>query len=210
MKKLNKTRLIVFILTLFLLFILSMNLSYPIFYSQEVELYSDIFGVDKFLVYSVIKAESNFDKNARSGKDAIGLMQVIESTSVEIFDKLNVSEENRNLYNPEVNIMAGTYYLSKLLELYNNDLEKVIAAYNSGMGNVNSWTDGEEESFRDNIKFDETSKYLKKVEKNYKVYKILYEDLNLEWTSLPNIFINIRLFLRDIFRTFRRLVDRFV
>lgn len=199
----SKNIINIFIL-LIIVFVILLNMTFPLFYEKEVTLYSDIFNVDKYSVYAIIKAESNFNKNAISEKNAKGLMQLLDQTAEEIFDELNVSEEYRDLYNPESNIMAGTYYFSRLLELFDNNEEKAIAAYNSGMGNVREWINREGE-FRDNILFEETSNYLTKVETYKFVYHTLYETLKLGFLTLPDIFVNLYLLIRNFIKYFRRL-----
>lgn len=190
------------LMVLIIILIVFLNFNYPLFYNEEVELYSEIFQVDKYLIYSIIKAESNFDKNATSEKNAKGLMQLLDSTAEEIFIELKVSDEYRDLYNPESNIMAGTYYISKLLDNY-GDYDKAVAAYNSGIGNVNQWNMAEGD-FRDNILFKETENYLNKVERFHKTYKFLYKTLSLSFLTLPDIFVKFKVFIQKIFRIVRR------
>ncbi len=84
--------------------------------------------VEAPLVHSVIKAESNYNPSAISPKGAQGLMQLIPSTA----HRFGVS----NSFDVQQNIEGGVKYLKFLMELYNNDYPKVIAAYNAGEGAV--------------------------------------------------------------------------
>lgn len=84
--------------------------------------------VEAPLVHSVIKAESNYNPGAISPKGAQGLMQLIPSTA----HRFGVS----NSFDIQQNIEGGVKYLKFLIELYNNDYRKVIAAYNAGEGAV--------------------------------------------------------------------------
>lgn len=107
---------------------------YPIEYSEYVEKYSEINGLDKYLVYAIIKVESNFKPHVTSASNAKGLMQLMEETAVE---RSNVIEENStqepNLYDPETNIKLGTSYFAYLLGLYENNTVLALTAYNAGL-----------------------------------------------------------------------------
>lgn len=189
-----------------IIFILIINLTFPIFYNDYVEEFSRSFDVDKYLIYSIIKAESNFNIKATSEKNAKGLMQILDETGEEVFNILKTSESERNLYDPKVNIMVGTYYLKSLIDRYKNDEIKAIAAYNSGMVHADRWSESDTYNFKDNIDFKETKNYVDRVERNHRIYRLLYENLNLGWTSLPDSFSVVGVKLRETIRTIRRSV----
>lgn len=150
-------------------------------YSEYVEKYSQEYNVDENLVYAVIKAESNFNSNVISSKNAIGLMQLMESTAIEISKKVDLqytSEElKEKLLEPEININIGTKYLSILLQKYEN-IELSIAAYNAGIGTVNNWIEKEiikpDGSDIENIPYKETNNYVRKILRDYKIYSNLH------------------------------------
>lgn len=148
-------------------------------YSEYVYKYSEENGIDPLLTFSVIKAESNFKRNIKSTSGAIGLMQLMESTAVEEANEIN--EEiivTESLYNPEMNIKIGTKYFAKLMKKYDNYLV-ALSAYNAGIGNVDIWLrDGiikQDGSDIENIPFKETNNYVRKIVRNYRIYKELYK-----------------------------------
>ena len=124
---------------------------------------------------AIIRAESGFDANAVSPKNAQGLMQLTEDTAVFCAQKLNDKEFTlEKIKDVDINIEFGTWYYAKyLLEKYNGDERIALAAYNAGHGNVDKW-DIEGGLKIEDIKFEETKKYVQRVELYYKVYKQLY------------------------------------
>lgn len=147
-------------------------------YAEYVYKYSEENGIDPLLTFSVIKAESNFKRNIKSTSGAIGLMQLMEATAIEEANEIN--EEiivTESLYNPEMNIKIGTKYFAKLMKKYENTLI-ALAAYNAGIGNVDSWIkDGiikADGSDIENIPFKETNNYVRKIVRNYRIYQELY------------------------------------
>lgn len=159
---------------------------FPLEYKELVIKYAEENELDPLLVFSVIKAESNFDPKATSHKNARGLMQIIDNTGLWAADKMGIEGfKAENLYDPEVNIKIGCWYLKNLRnEIYqyngeiNNDL--LLAAYNGGIGNVQKWLKDKEYSSSgktlDKIPYKETENYVRKVNGYKIVYKKLYEN----------------------------------
>lgn len=154
-----------------------MKSSYPLSYYDDIEKYSDEYGVDKELIYGIIKTESNFRESAISPAGAIGLMQIMPSTLEWLVTYYTDDDlEKLDLYDVETNIKYGTLYLSILLNRYKSK-SAVICAYNAGIGNVDNWL--ENSNYSDginiiNVPFTETSNYLDRVLTTEKMYKTLY------------------------------------
>lgn len=154
---------------------------YPREYSEYVEKWAKEYGVPEYIVYSVIKAESDFDPNTVSSADAVGLMQIRAAESSNTFeyiagmvgDKYDPSLH----FDPNTNIKYGTYYLSYLYSKFDN-WSTVFAAYNGGEGNVSKWLKDPTYSLDGKtlyrIPFKETRDYVKKVNGYCKAYRRLY------------------------------------
>lgn len=158
---------------------LSRGYIYPEKYSEYVEKYARKYDVDKYLVYAVIKTESNFDPSAESEVGARGLMQLME----EAYDWVayRMDDERELTYDcmfvPEYNIEYGTYLLMLLYNEY-GDEATALAAYHSGRGNVNGWLEdkalSENGKTLDDIPSAATKHYVSKVMKAYEAYNNLY------------------------------------
>lgn len=186
MKKLIKLLIIITIISLlyFILFKvieidnILMKKLYPIKYSEYVEKYAREYNIDKYMVYAIIKAESNFDEKAKSESNAIGLMQIMETTAIETASKMELEITEEDLFNPEINIKIGLNYFAYLVEQYNNNYALAIVAYNAGIGNVNKWIENgtikQDGTDIENVPFKETNNYVRKILRDYEIYKGLY------------------------------------
>lgn len=186
-KKIKNICLIIFIIVIFLYILINVidieklikKQMYPLAHQEYVEKYAAKYNVNKYLIYAIIKTESNFNKDAISSQEARGLMQIMETTANEVAQKIDYNLESvDDLNNPETNIMIGTKYFSNLLDSFNQNEMLAIAAYNAGIGNVKKWiSDGiinEDGSNLENIPYKETNNYVRKVLRDKKIYKELY------------------------------------
>ena len=151
---------------------------YPQKYNEYVEKYSNEYGIDSMLVYAIIKAESNFNPQIESSSHAVGLMQLMDKTAKETAEKLNIEYTENCLYNPETNIQLGIKYYSELLKEYNNNYMLALTAYNAGTGNLKKWIEqgiiNEDGSNIEDIPYKETNNYVRKIVRDYNIYKDLY------------------------------------
>ena len=152
---------------------------YPIKYENHIFKYSQRYNVDPCLVVAIIKAESNFNEKAVSSRWAYGLMQIMPNTAIWIAKNMELKNYKvENLYDNEINIAMGCWYINNLNTEFNKNEDLVLAAYNGGRGNVQKWLKNKEYSTDGktliNIPFGETDKYVKKVKVNYKIYSRLY------------------------------------
>lgn len=147
---------------------------YPLRFTEEINEYSDEYGQDAYFICAVICAESGFDENAVSYRGAIGLMQIMPETGTWAAGKIGITDFTEDmLTDPDVNIQIGCWYLSYLEEMFDGDINKVIAAYNAGPNNVIEWAGDDELT---DIPYEETENYVTKVTRNYQIYKGLYDE----------------------------------
>lgn len=169
--------IIIYILTL----IVFRTFLFPVKYADLVIKYSEKYNLDAYLVFSIIRVESKFNPQATSHKGAKGLMQITDQTGEWGAKEIGIENYySDRLYEPEINIQIGCWYIRKLINQYKNNLETSLAAYNAGSGNVSKWLENEKYS-RDSeklhfIPFKETREYVKKVVKSRKYYEFLYKN----------------------------------
>ena len=181
MFKAIRLKKIIIWVVLFLVLINAKNITkifFPVNYSEIVYKYAKEYEVNPSLIFSIIKAESDFKPDAVSNKKARGLMQITEPTSKWISEKLEKPELCRDFLVPENNILMGTYYIKYLLDMYDGNERLALCAYNAGFNLVNRWLKDENYSPDGKsltiIPYRETELYVTKVINNKKFYDILY------------------------------------
>jgi soluble lytic murein transglycosylase len=145
------------------------RLWYPLRYEQIVRGHARNYHLDGALLAAVIYQESKFDADAHSRSGAIGLMQLLPETAEGIAlrtggTRFHVSD----LYNPEINVRYGAWYLRHLLDKY-HDERLALAAYNAGQSNVDRWARQHR-----GIEFPETRHYVDRVEDLKEIYRRAY------------------------------------
>ncbi len=149
-----------------------LNQLHPVISEQELEpminRFSRQHNLPPALIRAVIKAESDFDPLAVSRAGAVGLMQLMPQTAVQL--------DVRDLYDPEDNIGGGTKYLRQLLDRFRGNLPLALAAYNAGENLV--------DRYRTVPPINETQKYVRKVLRYYRVF--LMRDLAATGGTIPS------------------------
>lgn len=153
-----------------------MQHAYPLHYKDVVLRHATEHRIDPLLVTAVMHVESSFRPNAVSPKGAKGLMQLMPATAEWAASQMGMeSYSEEMLFDPEVNVAIGVWYLANLRRLFDNDTALALAAYNGGRANVLRWL--EEESWAgtvedaDSIPFPETRAYVKRVLATYEWYR---------------------------------------
>jgi soluble lytic murein transglycosylase len=148
------------------------RLWHPLNYQQIVLGHAAHYDLDPALLAAVIYQESRFRADARSSSGAIGLMQLMPETAQGIADHTGGSKyKPSDLYDPEINVRYGAWYLHHLIQKYGNE-KLALAAYNAGQQNVDDWLVAGK-----GIAFPETRAYVKRVEELKKLYWRIYAQL---------------------------------
>ena len=145
------------------------RLRYPLAYQTIIRGHARNYDLDAALIAAVIYQESKFEADARSDAGAIGLMQLQPATAEGIAVRTGGSRFRvEDLYDPEINVRYGSWYLRHLLDKY-DDESLALAAYNAGQRNVDEWR----EQGR-GIAFAETRSYVRRVAELKAVYRRAY------------------------------------
>ena len=149
-------------------------------YKRQVEQWAAEYELDPLLVYAFIRTESGFDPAATSSVEARGLMQMTEETFIWLRSKIAPDEGLTfdNLYDPDVSIRFGCYYIHLCMERYGGDVATVAAAYHSGWGTVDNLLRMEEHSSDGQtlkgFPYNQMHHYVEKITASYAVYTRLY------------------------------------
>ncbi|TEB09546.1 lytic transglycosylase domain-containing protein [Pelotomaculum propionicicum] len=152
---------------------------YPFPYRQITINHAEAYNLDPYLLASIMKAESGFDRSAVSPKGARGLMQIMPDTGQWVARQLgSPAFAPDQLFDPDTNIRFGAWYIADLKKEFHGDIVLVLAAYNGGRGNVEEWVASKNltggNSTIDQIPFPETRNFVRKVLLYHRIYSHLY------------------------------------
>lgn len=135
-------------------------------------------GIPREFIYGIIRQESAFNPEARSGADAFGLMQLLPSVAKNLAtaNKLEYGEA-LDLYKPEVNIPLGAFELKSLMKKYDNQYILAVAGYNANDSAIRGWLKtrfrNDSVEFIEEVPYEETRTYIKLTMRNYVFYQRL-------------------------------------
>jgi soluble lytic murein transglycosylase len=134
-------------------------------------------GFDPLLFTSLMHQESDFDPYVESVAKAKGLTQIIPQTGNEIAHALGIKGfQQEDLYHPKQNVQFGAYYFSERLKR-NRSIDRALASYNAGDGNVDTWTlpgRDDPDVFTEYIPFAETHDYVKRIQQYWWINRYLW------------------------------------
>ncbi len=156
------------------------DIFYPLTHWTEIKKWAANRGLDPYQVAGVIRQETIFDADAKSGANAYGLMQLLLPTAKSMARKYSSSimpTTPADLYNPSLNIELGTAYMKDQFAKFGR-IEYVAVAYNAGPGRVGQWRaklPAEMDDFVEEIPFRETKGYVQGIIRNSAQYRRLYD-----------------------------------
>ena len=152
---------------------------FPKPYWPDLKRYAAANGLDPYLVASLIRQESEFNPNAVSRANAVGLMQLLPKTGKIVAREVKFHHYRASeLYTPTVNLQLGTRYFKGMVDKFGGSFEYALAAYNAGSDRVEDWLGQgkyrDPEEFVESIPFTETREYVQAILRNANVYRQLY------------------------------------
>jgi soluble lytic murein transglycosylase len=152
--------------------------AYPLAYGDWVEKYAPLGKNPPYYLYAIMRKESGFNPHDVSYADAIGLMQMIPPTTMRVAAALGLRYTDDLLYDPEVNVKVGAWYIGHLAEKFDGQIPIAAGSYNGGPRPMMKWLDryGDRpiDEFVELVSFTQTREYMKKVTGIYARYLLLY------------------------------------
>jgi soluble lytic murein transglycosylase len=151
---------------------------FPKAYWADLKQFSEANNLDPYLVASLIRQESEFNPNAVSKKDAVGLMQLLPRVGKKVAKEEKLKHyTDGQLFTPGVNLEVGTKYFREMVDQF-GAVEYALAAYNAGSDRVVDWQAQPKyrdvQEFVESIPFTETREYVEAIVRNANVYRKLY------------------------------------
>ena len=166
------------------------RLLYPLYYTDLLQKHTTKYEIDPFFVAAMIREESRYNAEIVSYAGAIGLMQIMPATGQHIANRLKMPKFSKNmLYQPDLNVQMGTWYMKSLMDQFDNNHALVAGAYNGGPGRMRRWIKAKQipdlDEFIEDIGIDQTRRHIKKVIDSYIIYQQLYSNPAPVSTNLP-------------------------
>ncbi len=156
---------------------LDLTQRYPLVHRELITERARAAGLDPAVVFGLIRQESRFVTDARSGVGASGLMQLMPATASWTAKKIGLPWHHGLINDHGINLQLGTAYLKRVLDDFGGSLAMAAAAYNAGPGRPRRWREGgavmEPAAWAESIPFNETRDYVKKVLANSVTYGAL-------------------------------------
>jgi soluble lytic murein transglycosylase len=151
---------------------------FPRPYWTDLKRFASANALDPYLVASLIRQESEFNPNAVSNKNAVGLMQLLPKVGKGVAKQEKIKHFTvTQLFTPAMNLQLGTKYFRSMVDQFGG-FEYALAAYNAGDYRVRDWQAGGKyrdiQEFVESIPFTETREYVQAIMRNANVYRQLY------------------------------------
>ena len=135
-------------------------------------------AVDPELIYSIMREESGYRPKVISPVGARGLLQIMRETGTQLAGRAGRADfDVDDLFDPEMNIELGSFYLSELSRRFPTRISASIASYNAGPHVVTNWVDGDsrpDDEWVESIPYSQTRSYVKRVMRSLQAYRLLY------------------------------------
>lgn len=162
------------------------EITFPREFSKLVKEQAQKNNLSHFLIWGLIKQESAFSPHAISRSGALGLMQIIPPTAKEIAGLLRLKNLRlpENMFDPNLNVRFGTYYLARLIKQRDGNVPLALASYNAGPSKIKAWMSSfninpqyssspDYDVWIDLLPWSETRFYVKAILRNWIIYRVL-------------------------------------
>ena len=154
------------------------KIAYPKGYWELLNTHAKQRGYPTELQIAFVREESAFDPKRESWANAHGLTQMIFSTAKRFAKGTGIEATRENLFDPEKNVIIGANFLGFLMKKWSNQVGLVVPSYNAGEGATTKWRrtrrNWPQDEFAEQIPYDETRRYNKRVTESYFAYSYIY------------------------------------